>query len=694
MLVEMRPIGSIRPYENNPRHNDAAVDAVAASLREYGWRQPLVVDEEGVIIVGHTRYKAALKLGMEMVPVHVAVGLTPAQARAYRIADNQTASLSSWDNELLTTELMELQRQDFNLDLTGFTGDELLRLLDPQTAEGLTDPDDVPEPPDEATTQPGDLWILGEHRLLCGDSSKPEDVDRLLGGVTVQLVNTDPPYNVRVEPRSNNAIAAGLSSFEGTNGGKATGRKLRARDRPLENDFVNEEEFDRLLHAWFGNLARVLDPGRSFYIWGGFTNCGNYPPVLKEVGLYFSQAIIWDKQHPVLTRKDYMGAHEWCQPGDTRVETPDGPVPISGLRDGDRVVSYSRNHHALIGLRQGIPVRHTSRPYQGDLLGVRVGDRTTWCTPSHLWSTKIFPEAASWWCVYLMRRGPWWRVGKSKLLSTWGFGVKHRLKSESGEAAWILSVHPTNLEACLAEQVILAEYGIPMITWSESAKSRRTIADVQSLYDRLDLVRMEGNALRALTDHGRCLEHPFLRVEQTRPKVGRRTSALCQTCNLLTGVMTVPVPEKGQVTRWETVRAVERQPFDGLVYSMDIERHGHYIADGIVTHNCFYGWKEGAAHVFFGPNNATDLWSIKKVTPQAMIHLTEKPVELAERAIQFSSRPGENVLDLFGGSGSTLIAAERTGRRAYLMEIDPLYADVIVRRWEEYSGQEAKVEKT
>src|SRR5262249_18068354 len=137
-------------------------------------------------------------------------------------------------------------------------------------------------------------------------------VDRLLDGATIQLVNTDPPYNVRVEPRSNNAIAAGLSSFEGTNGGKATGKKLRARGRPLGNDFVSEGGVDRLLHARFGNLARVLDPGRSFYIWGGFSNCGNYPPVLKAVGLYFSQAIIWDKQHPVLTRKDYMGAHEWA----------------------------------------------------------------------------------------------------------------------------------------------------------------------------------------------------------------------------------------------------------------------------------------------------------------------------------------------------------------------------------------------
>jgi len=254
-------------------------------------------------------------------------------------------------------------------------------------------------------------------------------VDRLLEGANIHLVNTDPPYNVKVEPRSNNAIAAGLSSFAGYGNSdpgrdvircpekaEPTTRKLRAKDRPLQNDFVSDQEFDRLLQAWFGNIARVLLPGRGFYIWGGYANVGNYPPVLKACELYFSQAIIWVKEHPVLTRKDYMGNHEWC----------------------------------------------------------------------------------------------------------------------------------------------------------------------------------------------------------------------------------------------------------------------------------FYGWREGAAHQYFGPNNATDVWPIKKVNPQSMIHLTEKPVELAARAMEYSSKPGENVLDLFGGSGSTLIAAEQTGRKAFLMELDALYCDVIVSRYEQFSGRKAE----
>src|SRR5262249_32986129 len=190
-------------YENNPRVNDEAVDAVAKSIKEFGFRQPIVVDENDVIVVGHTRYKAALKLGLKTVPVHVAKGLTPAQAKAYRLADNQTATLSRWDDDKLPIELAELQQMDFNLDLTGFSSEELMRLLDPPTSQGLTDPDDIPEPPDEATTKIGDVWLLVRHRLLCGDSRKQEDVDKLLDGQSIHLVNTDPPYNVRVEPRSN-----------------------------------------------------------------------------------------------------------------------------------------------------------------------------------------------------------------------------------------------------------------------------------------------------------------------------------------------------------------------------------------------------------------------------------------------------------------------------------------------------------
>ena len=198
--VELRKIDDIRPYERNPRLYDQAVDAVAASLAEFGFRQPIVVDEDGVIIVGHTRWKAAKALGLAKVPVHVATDLTPEQVRAYRIADNKTGELADWDLEILPIELNELREGGFDMDVLAFDEEELGKLLSSAqgVAEGLTDPDSIPEPPDDPITQRGDLWVLGDHRLMCGDSGSAEDLDRLLDGATIALVNMDPPYNVRL----------------------------------------------------------------------------------------------------------------------------------------------------------------------------------------------------------------------------------------------------------------------------------------------------------------------------------------------------------------------------------------------------------------------------------------------------------------------------------------------------------------
>src|SRR5262249_54973986 len=159
---------SIRPYDNNPRINDPAVDAVAASIQELGFNQPLVLDEQGVIIVGHTRYKAALQLGRAPVPVYVAVRPSPAKAKAHRMADQQTATLSRFDEARLVQELLELQGMNYDLSPTGFGAEEILRLLSADSSPGLVDPDAVPEPPDEPTTKPGELILLGKHRLLCG----------------------------------------------------------------------------------------------------------------------------------------------------------------------------------------------------------------------------------------------------------------------------------------------------------------------------------------------------------------------------------------------------------------------------------------------------------------------------------------------------------------------------------------------
>jgi ParB-like chromosome segregation protein Spo0J len=331
----------IAPDPANARlHPEANLDAIRGSLLAFGQQKPIVIDRRGVVLAGNGLYQAARQLGWRRIAA-LRTDLRGPDRAGFAIADNRTAELAEWDEQALARQLAELQ-ETLDLGALGFGPEELARLLGPCGNEGLTDPDAVPEPPDEAITKRGDLWALGDHRLLCGDAGSTQDVKRLLGGATVHLVNADPPYNVKVEPRSNNAIAAGLSSFDrredlqcrrsttergakdrarlakrkllnktcrvgDARGGlmhhqsfdvarqglkAATTGKLRPKDRPLVNDFMSDAEFERMLRAWFGQIARVLPPGRCFYIWGGYANCGNYPPVLKACGLYFSQAVI------------------------------------------------------------------------------------------------------------------------------------------------------------------------------------------------------------------------------------------------------------------------------------------------------------------------------------------------------------------------------------------------------------------
>jgi DNA modification methylase len=680
--------GDLRPHPKNWRkHPEEQQNALRGILAEVGFVDALMVRElpdGGLQIVdGHLRAETTPDAE---VPVLV-VDLDEAEADKVLATFDPLAAMAEPDEAQLEALLRGISTDSEALA-------ELLDQLakDAQRGQAVeVSEDDVPEPPDEAITKPGDLWILGDHRLLCGDSSKPEDVDRLLGGQVIHLVNTDPPYNVKVEPRSNNAIAAGLSSFSNQGKGNGKGKKMRAKDRPLANDFVTDEAFDEMLLAWFGNMARVLEPGRGFYIWGGYANCANYPPVLKATGLYFSQALIWDKQHPVLTRKDFMGAHEWCQPPDTSVLTPSGSSQLHALRDRDRVVSFYDHSSAVVGLREGLEIQVGQREYLGNLYGVTAAGRQSWSSDGHLWTVRLARDYGRKWCVYLMRRGSWWRVGVTKMRTTWGFGVKGRLCSELGDEAWILNLHDSHADARLYEQLVSIRFGIPQTCWKESPQAqRRQLSHIELLYSQLDLVQLAKAAEAALNAHHRQLGYPIVRRDDTRAKFGARQSIQVRACNLLPEIMEIPVPVGGQKIQWQPLQAIDVQPYSGPVFSLGVDKHQHYIADGLVTHNCFYGWKEGAAHKFFGPANVPDLWQVKKVSSAKSVHLTEKPVELAARAMQYSSRPGENVLDLFGGSGSTLIAAEQTGRKAFLMELDPPYADVIVTRYEQFTGKKAE----
>ena len=203
------------PYARNPRNNTAAIDAVKASIAEFGFRQPIVVDEKMVVIVGHTRLEAAKALGLKTVPVHVAEGLTPAQAKAYRLMDNRSHENAEWDDELLRLEFGDLKLDDFDLALTGFVSDELDKLLGAEQIEGLTDPDEAPEVPAEAVSKPGDLWILGDHRVLCGDSTVMTDVEKLMGGQLADMAVTRSALQRRLRqlrPRTRCAARTAASS--------------------------------------------------------------------------------------------------------------------------------------------------------------------------------------------------------------------------------------------------------------------------------------------------------------------------------------------------------------------------------------------------------------------------------------------------------------------------------------------------
>jgi DNA modification methylase len=285
MQIELKPIGQIKPYQNNPRLNDAAVAAVANSLREFGWRQPIVVDAEYVIICGHTRFKAAQRLGLTQVPVHVARDLTPAQVKAYRIADNQTATLAEWDMDLLPLELAGLQEASFDLSLLGFGADELARIMSGVANPGMCDPDDVPTPPEQPITQPGDLWLLGDHRLLCGDSTKPEDVQCLLAGAEPFLMSTDPPYGVSYDPEWRHEMGLNDSDRTGT--------------------VANDHRVD-----WTD--AYRLFPGRVAYVWHAGRYAGELSSHLAAAEFEVRTQIIWRKPRFAISRGHYHWQHEPC----------------------------------------------------------------------------------------------------------------------------------------------------------------------------------------------------------------------------------------------------------------------------------------------------------------------------------------------------------------------------------------------
>jgi hypothetical protein len=288
MDVKWPPILKVIAYARNARKiPQQAVDKVAASIKEFGWRQPIVVDRDGVIICGHTRLLAAQKLGLIEVPVDVA-NLTPAQVRAYRLLDNRSHEETTWDPHLLGLELLDLKGMGIDLDLTGFSTDEIDELL--ANAEGgtngLTDEDAVPEVPEQATTRPGDLWILGSHRLLCGDATVRGDVESLMVGTLADMVFTDPPYNVAYEGKS---------------------ERRAAGNRRIVNDNLGRE-FENFLGQACTNMLAVNKS--AIYICMSSSELHTLREAFTDAGGHWSTFVIWAKNTFTLGRSDYQRQYE------------------------------------------------------------------------------------------------------------------------------------------------------------------------------------------------------------------------------------------------------------------------------------------------------------------------------------------------------------------------------------------------
>jgi len=287
MHVTDLPLEQIIPYARNPRRNEKAVASVAASIAEFGWRQPIVVDEQMVVLAGHTRLEAARQLGLETAPVHIATGLTEAQARAFRIMDNRSSENAEWDNDLLNLELGDLLEADFDLGLTGFTDEELNALLS-GVADATEDAaDDVPDAPVTPVSQPGDLWHLGPHRLLCGDATVAQDAERVLDGGKAHLCFCDPPYNVD--------YAGGV------------GAEQAGKDRRIKNDALGDGFGAFLRDAC--SLINTHTDG-AVYICMSSSELSTLQEAFAATGGHWSTFIIWAKDRFTLGRADYQRQYE------------------------------------------------------------------------------------------------------------------------------------------------------------------------------------------------------------------------------------------------------------------------------------------------------------------------------------------------------------------------------------------------
>ena len=285
--VEKVHIDKLIPYARNARtHSEEQVAQIAASINEWGWTTPVLVDEAGEIIAGHGRVMAARKLGIEQIPTMTATGWTDAQKKAYVLADNQLPQNAGWDMDLLKVEVMDLDGDGFDLSLMGF-GDDFMADLLAEPTEGLTDEDAVPDVPENPVTVEGDVWLLGDHRLMCGDSTSIDALEALCGEHRADMWLTDPPYNVAYEGKTKDALK-------------------------IQNDEMDNDSFRQFLRDAYSAADAVMKAGAVFYIWHADSEGYNFRGAAFDIGWQVRQCLIWEKQTMVMGRQDYHWKHEPC----------------------------------------------------------------------------------------------------------------------------------------------------------------------------------------------------------------------------------------------------------------------------------------------------------------------------------------------------------------------------------------------
>ena len=693
--------GQIPGLPGNPRFiRDEKYKKLIKSLQDNpemtALRELLVFEHGGkyVIIGGNMRYRAMKELGYKETICKIIPAGTPVEAlKAYTIKDN--AGFGEWDFEQLANDWDLDQIESWGVDIPDVD-------LDPEPEEAEEDNFDVESNmPKNPVSKIGDIYRLGRHRLVCGDATIAEHLDALMDGKSANAYITDPPYNVDYVGKTKDALK-------------------------IDNDKMADATFQEFLFDSFTQADRVMKKGASYYIWHSDSEGYNFRTAALRVGWKLRQTLIWSKNTMVLGRQDYQWKHEPCQlPGTSVVMEGGQTKPIEQITKNDRVVGLERASLQLTGWNKsgtGKKVKGTaSRQYEGKIYHISVGEAETNATDNHKFTVRYNKAEAAKYFVYLMKKGERWRVGISQLRNSRGSGMRDRLRGEKADALWIVSQgYENKIDAQVQETIIGLKYRIPQTVWNTGKPGRicaKNDDQISRIYDEIGIQVIDKGARELL---GNRINHP--QIIRNKGKESTIFGFTVEACNLMPKVYEVLMPHKTAtgtiVAQYQQITRIRTEEYQGPVYSLSVEGQ-HYISDGIVTHNCLYGWKDGAAHYFTTDRTQVTVqredFDIDKLSkddmrellrdilhniPSTIIeedkplrsaeHPTMKPVKLIGRIMKNSTRLTDIVLDNFGGSGTTIIAAEQLGRTCYMMELDPAYCDVIIQRWEELTQESAE----